>query len=350
MSPIKQSAGPQTGVAAAGGGAPLPAGSDGSLVARLEEALAASHRLIESQTAELAHFRKLFDRASAAARIGVWQCALPSEELTWTDVVYDLFELPRGAPLDRQQILALYPEASRALLSRVRSEAIRDRTGFQLDAQIKTARGALRWIRITATVECENGEPVRIFGMKQDITEETMLAERMRHMAEYDAMTGLANRARFQIRLAGFDNPGDILTAGGSLMIVDLDGFKQVNDTFGHEVGDGCICEAARTLKTVCAEAEMVARIGGDEFAVICRPQPRAAIESLARRLVSALRTTVSGRGTTLPIGASIGIAIAAGTSSTDLFRKADHAMYAAKVAGRNTYRFADADAASSAA
>ncbi|WP_075214077.1 diguanylate cyclase domain-containing protein [Mongoliimonas terrestris] len=320
-----------------------------SALADLQAELAEKVRLIEAQTAELAHFRKLFERASAAARIGVWQCALPSEDLTWTDVVYDLFELPRGAPLDRRQILDLYPETSRLLLNRVRGEAIRNRTGFQLDVQIVTAKGAVRWIRITATVECEGGEPVRIFGMKQDITEERTLAERMRHMAEYDAMTGLANRARFQIRLAGFDNPADILAAGGSLMIVDLDGFKQVNDTFGHEVGDGCICEAAHTLQSVCAEAEMVARIGGDEFAVICRPQPRAAIEATARRLVAALQTTVSGRGTTLPIGASIGIAIAAGTGSTELFRRADHAMYAAKAAGRNTYRFADTAAASAA-
>ncbi len=203
-------------------------------IAGLMAELEANATLIREQEQSLAHFKKLFERASAAARIGVWQCDLADEALTWTDVVYDLYDLPRGIPVDRQTILSLYSEATRRELERVRRRAIETRSGFQLDCEIRTARGAQRWIRITATVESEGGYPVRIFGMKQDITEERLLSEKLRALAESDPMTGLANRGRFQSELARFDRADDPLATGGSLMIVDLDGFKAINDTFGH--------------------------------------------------------------------------------------------------------------------
>ena len=133
--------------------------------------IAAMEALIRRQAASLAHSRKIFERASAAARIGVWECNLDDESLVWTDVVYDIFDLPRGAPLDRAKTLECYPPESRKILEALRSKAIAERAGFNLDTEIVTMAGRRRWIRITATVECENDRPIRIFGMKQDITE-----------------------------------------------------------------------------------------------------------------------------------------------------------------------------------
>lgn len=297
-------------------------------IARLET-------LVAAQAAALAHGRKVFERASSVARIGVWECSLPDETLTWTDGVYDLFDLPRGSHIDRAATLRMYSASSAQTLHHVRTKAIAERTGFQFDAEIVTATGRLRWMRLTASVESENGVPVRLFGMKQDITEEKILADRTRYLAEFDVMTGLANRSVFQARLAAFDSG-----ATGTLLLVDLDGFKRVNDTFGHAFGDDCLKQAATRLQGLCPGADLVARIGGDEFAVILAPRmDEAACSGLASDIVAALRQPVTHRGETLMIGASIGLARADGSSASELFTRADTALYAAKAAGRNTYR-----------
>jgi diguanylate cyclase (GGDEF)-like protein len=313
---------------------------DGALIEQLRAKVEAQAVLIREQEAALAHSRKIFERASAAARIGVWECDLPSETLRWTDVVYDIFDLPRGSALDRREILRCYPEESRKELERVRSRAIEERGSFSLDTEIVTAKGRRRWMRITATVECENDVPVRIFGMKQDITEEKVLWERMRYLAEFDVMTGLANRSRFQARLAELDGGSGIGGSIGALMLVDLDGFKQVNDSHGHSLGDECLTEAARRLTEACRGAELVARIGGDEFAVLLgRRFDRDAVDRLAREVVAAMSRPVVLDGRSLALGASVGVAGADGRTSADLFAEADTALYAAKAAGRNTYR-----------
>lgn len=122
--------------------------------------------------AALAQYSKVCDRLSTMARIGVWECDLATDHLSWTDGVYDLFELPRGAPLDRAAIVRLYDEQSRSEMEEARARAIRDGTGFDLDVLIHTALGNERWIRLTADVEQEGGRSVRLFGTKQDVTDE----------------------------------------------------------------------------------------------------------------------------------------------------------------------------------
>jgi len=116
-------------------------------------------------------------------------------------MVYDLFDLPHEASLDRAEILKCYSRESLSELIRLRGRAIEERTGFTLDAEIVTPKGHTRWIRITATVECEDDVPVRIFGMKLDITAEKMMYDQIRYLAEFDILTGLPNRAQFQTAL-----------------------------------------------------------------------------------------------------------------------------------------------------
>jgi len=321
--------------------APDEARSDAAVIAALRAQVEAQAALIRAQADSLAHSRKIFDRSSAAARIGVWECNLADESLVWTDVVYDIFDLPRGAPLDRGETLRCYPEESARQLHKWRSKAIEERSGFSLDTEIVTARGNRRWIRITATVECVDDVPVRIFGMKQDITEEKILADRNRYLAEFDVMTGLANRSRFQSRLAEL-NGGATGEARpfGALLLIDLDEFKAVNDSCGHAAGDECLREAAQRIRESCGDAELVARIGGDEFAVMLGPHLRFGdISEVARAIVEAMRRPVNFHGRELQLGASVGIALVDGCAPSQLFMMADSALYAAKAAGRNTFR-----------
>lgn len=319
---------------------------DAAMIAELKAEVAAQAALIRAQSASLAHSQKIFDRSSAAARIGVWQCNLADQALQWTDVVYDIFDLPRGSALDRQEIVKCYTARSVEELHARRSKAIEERTGFGLDAEIVTVKGNRRWIRITATVECEDGIAVRIFGMKQDITEEKILADQTRYLAEFDVMTGLANRSQFQSKLSELTRAGQ--PGLGALLLIDLDGFKQINDTFGHVAGDECLKEVARRLEDACADVELVSRIGGDEFAVLLGPHLElAAMSELARDIIEKLGRPVIHCGSSLRLGASVGIALFAEGTASELLVKADTALYAAKAAGRNTFRiFKAADAA----
>ena len=301
--------------------------------------IARQAKQIADQTAYLAYRRQQFDRASETASIGIWECDLATERLTWTDGVYDLFELPRGSNVDRPQTLALYTDASRAAMQAARARAIATCSDFRVDAEIVTARGNRRWMRLTGAVEAKDGVAVRIFGMKQDITEEKLLADRTRYLAETDVMTGLANRSVFQNRLNDLDGAQSGQAIGG-LLLVDLDGFKQINDTHGHALGDECLKEAAARLTQCCGGAELVARIGGDEFAVLVGTKLSAAtVEALATTIVATIGRPLTRDGQTLALGASVGIAHHRGGTAEDLFRQADIALYAAKAAGRNTSR-----------
>ena len=153
----------------------------------------------EAQAASVAHYKKMYDRSSALARIGVWECDLATEQLTWTDGVYDLFELPRGSPLERARIVELYDAESRREMERLRALAIAEGGSFSLDILIRTVRGNERWLRLTADVEQEQGRSVRIFGTKQDITAERRAQEEVRalqaeliHLARRSAMGTMA--------------------------------------------------------------------------------------------------------------------------------------------------------------
>jgi len=106
----------------------------------------------------------------AARGIGLWECDLPDNRLSWTDGVFDLFGLPRGAALDRDEIAALYAEPSRSAMERLRAYAIKHRRGFTLDAEIVPVTGPPRWMRLIAAPVCVGRQVVRLHGIKQDVS------------------------------------------------------------------------------------------------------------------------------------------------------------------------------------
>jgi two-component system, LuxR family, sensor kinase FixL len=166
----------------------------------ITDALEGAGEALCQGAASAAHLRKMYDRISALARIGVWECDVASGKLTWTDVVYDLFGLPRGALLDRDEIVKLYDPASRREMERLRSEAIASGIGFTLDILIHTSGGEDRWIRLTADIEQEDGKSVRIFGTKQDISAERAAQESIHslqteliHVSRVSAMEAMAS-------------------------------------------------------------------------------------------------------------------------------------------------------------
>lgn len=280
------------------------------------------------------HLKKVFDSCSKAARIGAWECSLADERLWWTDMVYELFDVDPGTPLVRDEIVTMYSAETLSELKRLRSAAIEQLGSFSLDAEVITRKGNRRWIRITARVESENGKAVRIFGLKQDVTLEIMMLKEIRHRADFDHLTGLATRFRFHERLDTLVGSG--LATDCALLLVDLDGFKRVNDSLGHRVGDSCLIEAARRLNFAAEGADLVSRIGGDEFALIYGSASIQQVETAANRIVAAMQWNA---GDDIALGASIGVAWAgSGSTSASLYEEADRAMYRAKASGRNRF------------
>lgn len=308
-------------------------------VARLAATIETQARTIGRYQSALARSRETFERAAAAARLGLWECDLVTETLQWSGGTYDMFDIPRERPLQRRQTLIRYPDDALKTLEATRSRAIAERSGFNLDTAIVTPGGGRRWIRITATVDCTGGRPVRLFGLKQDITEETERWRRAHYFAEFDELTGLANRRQFRSRLAAACGDDDGCNAGGTLLLLDLDGFKEVNDSLGHAAGDECLKEAARRLTGACEPGDLVARLGGDEFAVLLAAGNDSQSTLLARKIIAVMAQPIRYGARRFQVGVSIGIASLTGSNSRDALKRADVALYAAKAAGRNTFR-----------
>ncbi len=171
-----------------------------------------------------------------------------------------------------------------------------------------------------------------------DVTAQHALADQLSHQAFHDPLTGLANRALFADRLAHALQPrGD--AAPTTVLFLDLDDFKNVNDTQGHSVGDRLLVVVADRLRGALRPSDTAARLGGDEFAVILEQADGRAAHRLAERILGALSTPIEVEGTVWVVHGSIGIATACPgeTTTEDMLRNADVAMYWAKEDGKNT-------------
>ena len=181
----------------------------------------------------------------------------------------------------------------------------------------------------------------------EDVTEWRKTQERIAHLARHDALTDLPNRTTFREEL------DRVLRytrrePGAAVLYIDLDHFKEINDTLGHPIGDELLIEVARRLADCIREGDTVARLGGDEFAVIqiSHHEPESDAAALAMRIVSVVSTPYEIQGHHVSIGASVGIALAPADAGEpdELIKKADLALYRAKAEGRGSYRFFELD------
>lgn len=166
----------------------------------------------------------------------------------------------------------------------------------------------------------------------------------MRHLANHDVLTGLPNRRLLQDRLDAHIASAGTNGLSLAVMYMDLDGFKKVNDTIGHDAGDELLQSVARRLRAAIRSSDTVARIGGDEFIVVVPElDGPAMIAQIAGTLVDAISKPYSIKGRTLSVSTSIGISVYPdnGTSSGELMHVADQALNQAKNSGKNRYRFA---------
>jgi diguanylate cyclase (GGDEF)-like protein len=181
------------------------------------------------------------------------------------------------------------------------------------------------------TFLCSIGVGLLSEKLKEKQIQLQILNDRLKQLALYDSLTGLPNRHNFMESLAKALNGEERV----SLMFIDLDGFKRVNDTYGHEVGDNLLKEVTSKLNLLCDDTTFISRLGGDEFTVMIIGEDESKSIQLAHDLIQELQIEIND----VMISASIGIAISKhGDSPSSLLKSADMAMYRAKTAGKNTF------------
>jgi diguanylate cyclase (GGDEF)-like protein/PAS domain S-box-containing protein len=195
-----------------------------------------------------------------------------------------------------------------------------------------------------STVRDEKGEISNYVGSFSDITLWKRSQERLEHLAHHDPLTGLPNRLMLHSRLEHAISRARRDQGQGAVLFLDLDRFKQVNDSFGHPAGDALLIAVAKRLRERLRDTDTLARLGGDEFVIVLESlAERAQAEALAQELIARLSEPFDLPGGHIArIGGSIGIALfpADGTTPDELVQRADVALYQSKQSGRGTYRF----------
>jgi diguanylate cyclase (GGDEF)-like protein/PAS domain S-box-containing protein len=243
---------------------------------------------------------------------------------------FDMFssEHAQQAFADEQRII----RTGEPLVAKLERETFHDRPG----AWVSTTKLPLR---------DDEGVIIGTFGISRDVTAQVEAQAELAHHALHDPLTGLANRAALMDRLGQAlvtlkRQPGRI-----ALLFIDLDDFKVINDTLGHEAGDRVLADVARHLQRVARRTDTVARLGGDEFVVLCTELHETDdLRLIADRILRALRTPLRN-GTGITVTGSLGVVSTSdpATDATSLLQQADVAMYAAKRDGRNTFELYDA-------
>jgi diguanylate cyclase (GGDEF)-like protein/PAS domain S-box-containing protein len=222
----------------------------------------------------------------------------------------------------------------------LRAEELRRMKTEESIEQHRKSDGSLCFVDV-ATHPMPGDRPDLCFSLVQDVTERQELHLRLSHQANHDLLTGLANRALLESKLRDTLAHSQRYHRMSALLCLDLDRFKQINDTYGHGVGDACLQEVARRLNQRVRSMDVAARIGGEEFSLLLHEvvSPQAA-EYVAAEILAALRIPIQANGFTLELSGSIGIAIFPqdGQDAATLWRNADSAMYRAKRAGGNQY------------
>lgn len=290
---------------------------------------------------QLTHEQRKFQQAERMAALGYWRLELGDQSLFWSDNVYAIHGLPVGKAPPLNAAFDFYPPHARASLAAAIARAIETGESYEIETDFLTAQGELRRVRSIGEREDDNGVPVAVFGVFQDVTEQHRLAEVLRKSAHRDALTGIANRAAcdeiLDDRIFAAQRAGTAM----AVMLIDLDGFKAINDAQGHIAGDELLQAVAARLRSDRYADCFVARLGGDEFVLVPdQVQGVADLERRARDILDDLSRPVVTPECTATISGTIGIArLHPEDGKRDLMRRADQALYAAKNSERGTAR-----------
>lgn len=283
--------------------------------------------------------------ATETAEIGIWEWNLEDNTISWDRQMFSIYGIK-----PKESSFVSYSDWSESVFpdDLEEQEKILNETassGGQSERTFRIVRHDNNEVRIIHAIESarldDDGNPEWVIGTNVDITESVKAQEKINQLAMNDQLTGIANRNNFNqhfdesIKLANRENRYLVL------MLLDLDDFKSVNDTYGHQAGDTVLQTVAEIFVKNCRETDVVARLGGDEFAILMvHPESLNDNKIVAKRIIDDIRQPMAIMGHEVRVGVSIGMSFYPEHSAgrEELIRKADLALYESKHAGRNTY------------
>ncbi|HEV8692731.1 MAG TPA: EAL domain-containing protein [Lysobacter sp.] len=283
--------------------------------------------------------------AQQIAHVGSWEWSATSNRITWSD---ELYRIHRSDPREfdhtpRSYLKLVYPTDKRLVLRTV-DRAFRKQQPFDFEYRIFRSDGEVRVIQTRGRMLFDShGRPVGMVGTGQDITERKEAQQRLQQLAHYDPLTSLPNRRLFHDSLQNAMAMADSHGWQVFLLFLDLDCFKDINDSLGHAVGDELLRQVGQRLQGCLRLRDTVARLGGDEFGlVLLTPSDPQFAAQVANKIQNTLSVPFEVEGHIVSTTASIGITVYPVDTSDmhSLVRYADLAMYEAKQGGRNSYRF----------
>jgi diguanylate cyclase (GGDEF)-like protein/PAS domain S-box-containing protein len=276
---------------------------------------------------------------------GIWDWDLISDTYSVSGSLKRIFGWEENDDADKKinWRTLIHPDDFSRVNAAIRSCIKGDNPIYECEFRLKTTDGQWKWVAGRGVVvEWDHrGNPTAMTGTISDITARKDSEDQIWRHANLDALTGLPNRRMFRDQLDAEIRKAHRTGNELALLFLDMDGFKQVNDLFGHESGDRLLTEAAFRLKSCVRETDVVARLGGDEFTVVLGGLDcEGHVEFVCQKILCSLAQPFRIGSDFAYVTASIGVALypVDGTSVDELSRKADHAMYAAKAAGKNQF------------
>jgi diguanylate cyclase (GGDEF)-like protein len=289
---------------------------------------------------------RIFVTAEKAAQIGSWEIDITSMDLTWSNGVYEMYGVPLGKAVTVDDAIAAYAMADRDTVSSLVEAAIEKGEPFEFEADLEHQGGTVRRVQSRGEfIKGDDKSPDRLVGVIHDITESHRDKTALQRAADYDRLTDLLNRNAFDRILGEKIKQQGETGLSLAVLLLDLDGFKAINDTFGHLVGDMVLEEISSRLRNTVPDDVVIARWGGDEF-VFIPPlgSTRSDIENLWELLCEAVHEpfVISGRKLVMhgTAGAEICDEVVGGR---EIVRRADLAMYSGKKRATGSLRFYDA-------
>ncbi len=320
---------------------------------------------LSSREHELEELSGRLTLALESYNCGIWESVADYSSAIWNERMCELYGLPpeAGRYVTRDDYLScIHPdERPTALLNTMRAADDPERVTTQ---RIVLPDGSIRYVKAVGRLHENRNGTRKIVGIAFDVTADVLLSEqlnsakdeaearnaelehaknRIEHNALHDPLTGLANRRKLDHELDALSSHSPGERKRFAILHLDLDRFKQINDTLGHAAGDAVLIHAAKILSRNVREGDVVARIGGDEFVILISPlADKDNIKAIATKIIAAFSHPFDFEGFTCRCGVSIGIAFA-DIGSADARRtliNADLALYRAKATGRNRYEF----------
>ncbi|TCU37377.1 bifunctional diguanylate cyclase/phosphodiesterase [Rhizobium azibense] len=313
---------------------------------------------------ELAELSTRLDLALDSYQCGIWETTLGTAGSVWDERMHELYGLePRQGFMSQDMwISCIHPQDRALALESARHfKQLGDK--HTLICRVPAEDGSIRYVRSTGKVHLTPKGQMKLIGVALDVTEDALLTaelkaakdeadaknielelakNRIEHNSLHDPLTALANRRKLDIALENLTSGSRSQRQKFAILHIDLDRFKQINDTLGHAAGDAMLVHASKVLSKNVGGSDVVARIGGDEFVILALDVSDEDMAALAGRIIEEMRQPVNFQGFPCRCGVSIGIALANGVhvDARKVLINADIALYRAKSLGRNRFEF----------